>query len=124
METPKKEPKKRGPKPVMTEEKDRQLRALCRMKPSLDDCAAMLDVSTRSIERHIRNKYDLKFGEFREQNMAWSRHMVFREILEGCKKGNPALLIWASKNLLGWTDKYESNVSGEVSHSLTYEKDE
>lgn len=96
--------KKMGRPSKFTEEKIRQLKAICRVKPTLEDCAAILDISARSIERFIRKEYDQTFVEFREQNMAWTRHMIVREILEQCKKGNMTALIFASKNLCGWSD--------------------
>ncbi len=109
------ENKNKGGRPTkMTEEKIRQLKAVCRMKPTLEDASELIGVGKRTIERYCKEVHGVSFGEFRQQNMAWTRHMIFREIIEQCKKGNPAMLIWASKNLLGWSDKQEVKESSEI----------
>lgn len=111
--------------PKMTEEKIRQLKAICRMKPTLHDCAAFLDVNPSTIDKWIKKNHNCSFSDFREQNMVHTRFMIFREMLEQCKKGHPTMLIWASKNLLGWTDKLESNNTHEVKgYELGFSLDE
>ena len=95
----------------MTDEKVRQLKAVCRMKPTLLDCAALLDVSDRTIERWVKKHHQMTFVEFREQHMAWTRHMVIRNILKECEKGNVPMLIYTSKNLCGWKDKWDTDIT-------------
>lgn len=99
--------------PKMTEEKIRQLKAICRMKPTLADCAAFLEVNTSTIEKWVKRTHGVSFSEFREQNMVHTRFMIIREILEQCQKGNMTALIYASKNLCGWSDKHEQTVNFE-----------
>ena len=100
--------------PKMTEEKIRQLKAICRLKPTMEDCAAFLDVSPSTVEKWIKRENGISFSEFREQNMVHTRFMIIREILEQCKKGNTAMLIYASKNLCGWSDKIEQESNETV----------
>lgn len=97
----------------MNDEKVRQLKAICRTKPSLMDCAVLLDVDCKTIERYCK-KQGKSFVEFRDENMAWSRHMVIRNILKQCEQGNTAMLIFAAKNLCGWKDRneVETNIEG------------
>jgi hypothetical protein len=96
---------------LMTDEKVRQLKEICRFKPTLLDCAAFLDVHPSTIEKWIKRNYNISYSEFRDQNMVHTRFMIIREILEQCKKGNMTALIYASKNLCGWADKYEDKIS-------------
>lgn len=103
----------------MTEEKIKQLKAICRLKPTLEDCACFLDVHKSTIEKWIKNNYNVSFSAFREQNMVHTRFMVIRGILEQCQRGNTAMLIYASKNLCGWTDRYDThNVSKSISINI------
>lgn len=97
-----------------TEEKDRQLKAIMRLKPTLQDAAAFLEVNTSTIEKYIKRKYKVSYSVFRDQNMVHTRFMIIREILEQCKKGNMTALIYASKNLCGWVDKIENIQETEV----------
>lgn len=108
--------------PKMTEEKIRQLKSICRLKPTLQDCASFLDLHPSTIEKWINREHGISYSEFREQNMVHTRFMIVREILEQCKKGNTAMLIWASKNLLGWSDKLESKDTSEIKIVLPDER--
>lgn len=92
---------------VMTEEKIELLEKICRLKPTLEDCATFLKVDSSTIEKWIRKNHDLSFSEFREQNMAHTRFMIVRNLLSLCEQKNLGALIWTSKNLLGWREKNE-----------------
>lgn len=96
---------------LMTPEKIRQLEAICRLKPTMADCAAFLDVDESTIEKWIKRTHNIRFSEFRDKHMVHTRFMIIREILEQCKKGNTAMLIFASKNLCGWKDKHDDDTS-------------
>jgi predicted transcriptional regulator len=89
-------------------EKERQMIAIMRMKPTLRDTAELMGVSERTVERYIKKHFKQTFVEFRDQKMAVTRHMIIRGILDQCKKGNMTALIYASKNLCGWVDKVEN----------------
>jgi hypothetical protein len=109
---------------VWTEERIKQLKAICRLKPTLKDCAAFLDIHPRTVETWIRETYDQTFTEFRDQNMVHTRFMIIRKIIEKCSHGDKTMLIWASKNLCGWSDKLDSDVkSAGQPIQITYVKD-
>ena len=108
----------------MTEEKVRQLKAICRMKPTLADCAAFLEVSEDTVERWIKKNHSCSFAAFREQNMVHTRFMIVREMLEQCKKGNMTALIFASKNLCGWSDNNHIVSETKQEIKLSYTIDE
>jgi hypothetical protein len=93
----------------MTPEKIKLLEQLCRMKPTIKDCAEILDVDQSTIEKWIYRTHDQSFSEFRDQKMAHTRFMIIRNIIRECEKGNVTMLIYASKNLCGWSDKHEQN---------------
>lgn len=101
---------------LFTEEKIKILKDICRLKPRLEDCAAILDMDASTIEKFIKRTYNCSFSEFRDQNMVHSRFMIIRRILELCDQGNPLMLIYASKNLCGWSDKVttESHEKNEI----------
>jgi hypothetical protein len=86
---------------------EKQLRALMRLKPTLEDCAAFFECSTSKIEKHIKENWGLRFSEFREQNMVHTRFMLVRTALEKAKKGDTAILIFCLKNLCQWKDRYD-----------------
>jgi len=105
---------------IMTEEKDRQLLAILRMKPSLKDTAALLDVSPPTIARHISDKYGMTFEELREQKMVATRHNLIRTAIQQAESGqNNVMLIFCLKNLCGWKDKHEVDVNANMTPKST-----
>jgi len=90
---------------LIDEEKDRQLKAILRLKPTMADCEAFLGVSHDTIERHIKNNYNCTFAEFREQNMVHTRFSLIRTAIKKAEKGDNVMLIFCLKNLCGWKDK-------------------
>jgi hypothetical protein len=85
----------------MTEEKIRQLKAICRLKPTLEDCGAFLELHTDTIDKWIKRTHGISFSEFRSQHMVHSRFMITRELLKQCEKGNLGALIWMDKQFNG-----------------------
>jgi hypothetical protein len=103
--TKKGKPRKQMGRPVLlTEEKKDLIIRLCRIKPTLVDCQEIAGVDASTIEKWIRKEYDQTFSEFRDQRMAHTRFMIIRNILKQCEHGNTTMLIYASKNLCGWSD--------------------
>lgn len=89
----------------MTPEKIKLLNNICRMKPTLVDCAEILEVHHSTIEKWINRNHKESFSEYRNKRMAHTRFMVIRNILKACENGNITMLIFAAKNLCGWLDK-------------------
>jgi sucrose-6-phosphate hydrolase SacC (GH32 family) len=74
------------------------------MKPTLVDCAEIMEIEKSTIEKWIRKNHNQTFSDFRDQKMAHTRFMIVRNIIRECEKGNVTMLIYASKNLCNWTD--------------------
>ena len=115
-----------------------QLKALMRMKPSAEDCAAFFKCAVATIERRIREATvseefteGLTFAEFRDQNMVHTRFSIIRNIIKKAESGDNVMLIYASKNLCGWSDKQadvnvtvQNSVSGQSQEDLERKKQE
>ena len=104
--TKKKKIDERGRPIVIDEEKAQILRGLCRTKMSQKDCAAILGVSEITIGRYCKS-HGMDFVTFRDVHLAPTRNMIIRQILKLCQEGHFPALVYASKNLCGWTDKQE-----------------
>lgn len=87
-----------------------ELEALCRMNPTLADTAAFFKVSEDTIERRCKEWGYKGFADARQQNMVHTRLRLIRKAVNMAEAGNTAMMIFALKNLCGWTDKQE--VSG------------
>lgn len=92
-----------------------KLKALMRMKPRLEDTAILMDVSAKTIERFIRQEFDMTFRDFRELHMVHCRHELIRtafEIATGDK--NVVMLIFCLKNMCGWKNEPGLSDDGET----------
>lgn len=88
-----------------------ELEALCRMNPTLKDAAAFFKCSEDTIENRAKEFGYVDFSDCRQQNMVHTRLKLIRNALAMAEKGNPALMIFCLKNLCGWADKTETNVT-------------
>lgn len=110
----------------MTKDKCEMLEKICRFKPTLEDCSELLDVNSSTIEKYVRKTFNATFTEFRNQRMAHTRNMIIRNILKQCENGNITMLIYASKNLCGWSDtpKDSENAAINVKYVIQNLKDQ
>ena len=108
----------------LDDEKDRQLKAILRLKPTLKDCAAFLELDESTIEKHIKKTYNCRFSEFREQNMVHTRFALIRTCITQAQNGNTAALIFALKNVCGWADKQEIESNSKIEIIISKEDSE
>jgi hypothetical protein len=85
-----------------------QLKGLCRLKPTLRDCAAFFECSEDTIERRVKELGYESFEAFRDQNMVHTRFSLVRKAIQKAEGGDNTMLIFSLKNLCGWSDKIET----------------
>lgn len=101
-----------------------QMKGLCRLKPRIEDIAAFFGCSHDTIERRVREwGYDT-FASFREENMVHTRFSIIRKAIEKAEKGDNTMLIFTLKNLCGWADKIESEVTSANEIKIVVEADD
>ena len=86
-----------------------ELEKLCAMQCTDEEVAAFLGVSTRTIERRRQVK---KFNDVMERGKAKGRLSVRRHLFRLAGVGNVAAAIFLSKNLLGYKDYFNSELTG------------
>lgn len=94
-----------GRPPLLTEEKIKLLKDICRFKPTLEDCSGILDVHEDTIAKWIRANHNCTFSEFRDKRMAVVRNNVVRALIDSAiKKGNVTAQIYLTKTMCGWRE--------------------
>src|SRR5260370_30639997 len=86
-----------------------ELEKLCVMQCTDEEVAAFFGVSTRAIERRRRVK---KFSDIMDRGKAKGRLSVRRHLFRLAGAGNVAAAIFLSKNLLGYKDYVNSELTG------------
>jgi len=95
-----------------------QLEALCRLNPTLKDCAAYFKCSEDTIERRSKEWGYKTFADLKEQNMVYTRLGLIRSAVKKAENGDNIMLIFCLKNLCGWSDKREDTVNQNQNISI------
>lgn len=77
-----------------------------------EEIAAVVGCSADTIERRIRD--DPEFAEALQRGKARGRETLRRTQWQGAMDGNPTMLIWLGKQVLGQRDHIDQNLSGEI----------
>ena len=90
-----------------------KLDALMQFKVTKQFVAAYLGVSEDTVDRRIREKYDMTFTEYGRLRMQRTAVKLQQKAIEMALTGkNNSVMIFALKNLANWTDKIEQEVTG------------
>jgi hypothetical protein len=99
------------------------LNALLQFKVTKKFCADYLNISEDTIERRLRDDHNMTFKEYHEFKMGRTAVGLQQKAIDMAMKGHPTMLIFALKNVAGWSDKIEQNVtSGSI--SIKIDKDD
>ena len=86
-----------------------ELEKLCGMQATDEEVAAFFGVSTRTI---VRRRNQKQFSEIMDRAKAKGRVSVRRSLFRLANAGNVAAAIFLSKNLLGYRDVVNNELSG------------
>jgi len=112
----KKKPHARGSLPAEIDAE--QLNKILKLRPTINDCAAIFNCSVKAIERFIRREYDRTFTEQRDRQVSFTKNKLIQKALTLALEGDTKMLIFALKNLCDWSEKHE--VTGEINvNSIT-----
>ena len=78
-------------------------------------CSNILGVSEDTIEKRIKEKYNVTFSKYRDSKLDGIRMTLVQKAMQVAQSGNVTMLIFCLKNLCGWSDKREdtTTVKGE-----------
>lgn len=89
-----------------------QFEKLCGIHCTLPELAAFFGVSEDTIERAVKRQYNESFAEVYAKKQGLGKVSLRRAMWQRALEGNVTLLIWLSKNVLGFSDKIEQAISG------------
>lgn len=98
-----------------------QLESLCRLNPTLKDCAAFFKCSEDTIENRAKEFGYESFSDLRNKNMVHTRLMLVRSAVKKAENGDNTMLIFCLKNLCGWADKQETTQNQTISIEIEKE---
>jgi hypothetical protein len=85
-----------------------RLESLCQRAMNLADCSEIMQLSESTIQRRIREEYDLTFEAYKDKKMALTRLNLVEMALDRVKAGNITMHIFLLKNMCRMADKVET----------------
>lgn len=100
------------PKAVPNITLEKQIEQLGSIHASWDEIAAITGMKTRTIQR--------TYGEAFKKGLQKGKTSLKRKMFEMAMNGHATMLIWLSKQHLGYTDKVEQRVDADVKTDVVY----
>ena len=121
----KKAKKKRGrgrPKIEFTEKQWTTIVNLAKIQCTAEEVAAILDISSDTLDRRIKEVHKVSTKEFLKVNSQGGKTSLRRAQFKLAEAGHPTMLIWLGKQYLGQRDQgrmeHDGNVNLNASHGL------
>ena len=91
-----------------------ELEKLCGLQCTAEEIAGWFGVSVDTIERRVKEKYDIGFAEYFDQRRSDGKISLRRRQFQTAMSGNPSLLIWLGKQYLGQSDKQDISQTSTI----------
>jgi len=92
---------------------------LCNMQCTLVEIAGWFDCSEDTIERRVKEKYEITFAEHYKKKSAKGKISLRRKQTDIALNGNVTMLIWLGKQYLDQSDKREDTFKSSDKDGLT-----
>jgi len=89
--------------------------ALLQFKVTLNYCSDYLGVSNDTIQRRCKEEKGMSFSEYHTLKLQRTAVKLQQRAIEMALTGNATMLIFSLKNIAGWSDKVDSEISVESS---------
>ena len=103
-----------------------QLKKLCVIQCTGEECAAMLGLDYETLNRRLKQDGHGGFKEYFAQNSSGGKASLRRRQFQAAMEGQPTMLVWLGKQWLGQTDRQETTLQGpnegpiQTSHSIEF----
>lgn len=93
------------------------LAKLCEVHCTAFECAYFFEISIDTLDRRIKEEYDISFAEYKAQKETIGKTQLRRKQFDIAMKGNVPLLIFLGKNMLDQKDK--TTTEAQINHHFT-----
>lgn len=100
------------------------VKKLCAIQCTGQEIADVLDVSYDTLERRVKEVYQISFADYIKKHSANGKMSLRRKQHEVAMNGNTTMLVWLGKQYLGQTDKQivdNTSSDGSMSPNLKIE---
>jgi hypothetical protein len=93
-----------------------QFEKLCNLQCTLEEMCCYFDCDDKTLEKWCKRTYKKGFSDIFRIKRGNGKISLRRKQFEVALSGNPTMLIWLGRNMLGQTDKIE--ISGNIAASI------
>ena len=97
------------------------LKKACMVGCTQEDCANILQVSVRTIERRLKDDGWNNFDEFFKSHFDLTKQSLRHWQIQAARGGNVTMMIWLGKQFLSQRDKADLDVDGGL--TINWDKD-
>ena len=83
----------------------------CAIQATLNEVACFFDCSPDTVERWCKREYGITFADVFAQKRGVGTMSIRRRQFDLASKGDKTMLIWLGKQLLGQSDKQDTNLT-------------
>lgn len=112
---------KRGPKGPSKPMDDKQwdyMLGMIRIQCTRDEICNILGMGESTLDTRIKERGEANFQALFKKHGDEGKASLRREQWKAAQNGNPTMLVWLGKQMLGQTDKNDHNLTGEVRHRI------
>ena len=95
-----------------------QFEKLCGLQCTIEEFCCFFDCDDMTLNKWCKKTYKMSFSEVFKQKKGSGKISLRRKQFEVALSGNPTMLIWLGRNMLGQTDKIEVTKVVDVSDNL------
>lgn len=116
---------KRGPKGPSTSIDIEEFEKLCSFQCTQIEIAEFFNISVDTLDRHLKRHYKENFADIFKKKSSKGKISLRRKMYETAMNGNVSMMIWLSKQMLGYTDTFNhtSQVTNTITCDLTWGED-
>jgi len=106
--------------------KEEQLRVICKLMATQEECAAYFNCSPNTIALWVKTNFDQTFKEFKEESFVHTRFDIRQRALKRSHKSDD-MLKFCAINMDNWSTKPSSETNDtptDINITLNYGKDE
>lgn len=93
------------PRKEMTDEEFDRVIGMIRIQCTAEEIAGVLSVSSDTLDRRIKERGEIGFAELYKKHASFGKASLRRLQWRAAEAGNPTMLIWLGKQVLGQSDK-------------------
>ena len=102
------------PRKKLTDEQFEQLKQMVRIQCTRVECCNIFGMTEKTLDRNLKDRGEDGFSSFFEKYGDEGKASLRRQQWKAAMSGNPTMLVWLGKQMLGQRDKQDVDQTGNM----------